>query len=395
MRTRTRYVGLILFAAVATSLWWWRGREGVIGVETAVVTRGPFEEMLSEDGRTRARWHVDVTAPVSGEWRPAALRVGDSVAAGQSLGALTAAPADPANARALTAQLGVAHAELTAARAADAVAVAAEVEARRALGRAERLGAAGGVTEEELERVRTAAEARAREREAARARVTAAMFARDAARALLPGGGSTVHVRAPDAGVVLRLDEEHARVVPAGAPLLMIGATDVLEVVVDVLSSDAGRIPVGAAMQLRSGDDTVAAHVLRIEPVAHTVRSALGVDEQRVAVIGDVHAPDARLGHDYEVRARIVLSRRDSVLVLPAGALFRDGDAWYVFVVDAERRARRQQLRLIARGEEMAVVEGIGEGAEVIVHPPEGLREAGRVRPLTPSPAPSTAPAPR
>lgn len=379
MRTRTRWILIAAVGTAGVAALWWRSSTRPLDVETAVVTRGPFEETLVEDGRTRVRWHVDVTAPVSGEWRPADLRVGDTVAAGATLGTLAAAPADPANARALAAQLGVAEAELTAARAAVAVAIAAEAEAARALGRAERLGAAGGVTDEELERTRTAAEAREREREAAHARVTAATFARDAARALLPGGGGTVRVTAPGAGVVLRHDEEHARVVPAGTPLLMIGATGILEVVVDVLSSDAARVPVGARMWLVNGADTVEAHVLRVEPVAHTVRSALGVDEQRVSVIGDIHAPGRRLGHDFEVRSRIVLSRRDDALVIPSGALVRDGTAWMVYTVDEDGRARRHPVTLVSRGAEQSAVDGIAAGARVIVHPPEALAEGARV----------------
>lgn len=379
MRTRLRWTLFVLPATIVVVALWWRASRAALDVETATVVRGPFEETLVEDARTRVRWHVDVTAPVTGEWSPAELHVGDTVAAGALLGTLAAAPADPATARALQAQLGVSDAELIAARAAEAAALAAQQEAERALGRAERLGEAGGVTLEELDRIRTGAEARSREREAARARVTAAAFARDAARALLPGGGGLVRVSAPGAGVVLRLDEEHARVVPAGAPLMMIGATGALEVVVDVLSTDAARVPVGAAMQLTSGTDTVAAHVLRVEPVAHTVRSALGVDEQRVSVIGDVHAPGA-LGHDFEVRARLVLSRRADALVIPSGALVRDGGAWSVFVVGEDARARRQSVTVLSRGAERSAVEGLAAGTRVVLHPPEALEEGARVK---------------
>jgi HlyD family secretion protein len=378
MRTRTRWILIVTAVVAAVTFLWWRASAAPLAVETALATRGPFEEVLEEDGRTRVRWHMDVTAPVSGEWQPAQIRVGDTVQAGATLGVLTAAPADPANARALAAQLGVAEAELSAARAAAEMAVDAEAEAARALGRAERLGEAGGVTLEELDRTRSAAEARQRGREAAEAKVAAAIFARDAARALLPGGGRAVRVLAPGAGVVLRLDEEHARVVPAGTPLLMIGSTGALEVVVDVLSADAARIPVGARMRLLSGSDTVDAQVLFVEPVAHTVRSALGVDEQRVSVVGDIRTR-SRLGHDFEVRARIVLNRREQALVIPSGALIRDGAAWAVFVVDAEGRARRQSVSLVARGADAAAVDGLADGTRVVVHPPESLSEGVRV----------------
>lgn len=380
MRSPVRWLSLLAAVAVVGAVLWWRVAGTVLDVQTAVVTRGSFEETLVEDARTRVRWHVDVTAPVTGEWSPADLQVGDTVTAGTLLGTLTSAPADPSTTLQLRAQLGVAEASLLAARAMEAEMVAALGEAQRAQGRAERLGAAGGVTDEELDRIRTLTESRTRERDAARARVSAAVFARDAARAALPGGGGRVRVTAPGAGVILRLDEAHPRIVPAGAPLVMVGATDLLEVVVDVLSSDAARIPVGAPMWLQNGMDTITAHVLRVEPVAHTVRSALGVDEQRVSVIGDIHDGGDRLGHDFEVRARIVLSRRDGVLVVPAGALVRDGEAWTIFVLDAQGVARAVPVQVVARGAEQAIVDGVDEGARVVVHPPEALASGAKVR---------------
>jgi HlyD family secretion protein len=383
MRIKTRWIALAAAAVVIAAAAWWWTRDAGTAVESAPVVRGLFEETLTEDGRTRARWHVDVTAPVTGEWRPAPLQVGDKVSAGRRLGTLVAAPADPATARQLAAQLGVAEATLEAARAAEAAARVASDDAARSLGRAERLGAAGGVSEERLDQARSMAEALRRELDAARARVTATAFARDAARALLPGGGAPVAVAAPSDGVVLRVDEEHARVVPAGTPLMMIGSVASPEVVVEVLSTDAGRIPVGASMRIVSGRDTLAARVLRVEPTAHTVRSALGVDEQRVLVVGDItdttHAA-GRLGHDFEVRARIVLSRRPDALMVPAGALVRDGDAWAVFVIDDEGKARWQQVRLVARGSDVAAVEGVDAGRQVIVYPPEELTDGTRVR---------------
>ncbi|MCE9601301.1 MAG: HlyD family efflux transporter periplasmic adaptor subunit [Gemmatimonadetes bacterium] len=379
MRTRLRWLIFVGTAGLVVAALWWRTSRMATSVETALVVRGTFEESLVEDGRTRVRWHVDVTAPVAGEWNPAALRVGDRVTAGRELGTLTAALADPASQRQVAAELGVAEATLTAARAAEAAALAAESEAARALGRAERLGTAGGVADEELDRIRTIAVSRQREREAARARVTAAEFGRDAARARLPGGGGIVRVNAPGVGVVLRVDEEHPRVVPAGTPLLMIGALGALEVVVDVLSTDAARIGVGVPLRVLVGTDTARGRVLRVEPVAHTVRSALGVDEQRVSVIGALDDSTARLGHDFEVRTRIVLGTRPGVLIVPSGALVRDGDAWSVFVVDESRRVHASRVTLLARGSDTAAIEGLAEGARVVVYPPEAISGGARV----------------
>ena len=378
---RWRMIGIAAGVAVALAgAAWWRIAPHGLAVETAVVRRETFEEVLVEEGRTRARWHLDLAAPVTGAWAPGALAVGDTVRAGMPVGVLTAAAADPATARQVVAQVGAADATVEATRAIERAALTAAMESARRAARAEQLGPTGGIAPQDLDEIRATADARQREYEAARARVTAAVFARDAARALLPGAGAPVTVRAPTTGVVLRVDEEHPRVVPAGTPLLMLGAFGWPDVVVDVLSRDASRIPAGAPMRVISGTDTLTARVRRVEPAARTVRSALGVDEQRVQVIGEIVAAPRTLGHEFAVEARVVLSRRPQALVVPAGALVRDGLRWTVFVVDDGGRARRTPVRLIVRGEESAAVAGVEAGRRVVVYPPEALRDGMRVR---------------
>lgn len=375
-RTRTLIVvGMLALGAAG----WWLARGAPVEVTTSPVVRGSFEEGIAETGRTRARWHVDLAAPVGGEWLPSPLKVGDSVAAGALLGSLAAAPPDPATARQASARAGAANAGLDAARAAVLSAEGAVAEAERTLSRSERLLPAGGVSEMRLDELRTAADLCRRELEAARARLSAAGFERDAARALLPGGaGAPVPLRAPAAGVVLRVDEEHARALPAGTPLLMLGALGAPEVVVSVLSSDAIRVRVGAPLRAACGADTLSGAVTRVEPSARTVRSALGVDEQRVQVIGDL--PGCELGHDFEVDAWIQTRRLDGVLAVPAGALVRDGASWNVFVIGGDGRARRRPVTLLGRSPERAAIEGLVEGTRVVVYPPEGLVDGARVK---------------
>ena len=182
-------------------------------------------------------------------------------------------------------------------------------------------------------------------------------------------------------GVILRIDEEHGRVLPAGAPLLMLGAVGAPEVVVDILSRDAERVPRDAALTVISGADTIAGRVRRVEPTARTVRSALGVEEQRVQVIGVLDSlRGARVGHDFAITARIVLSRREEATIVPTGALVRDGTAWSVFIVDAKGRARRTPVTLVARGTDESAIEGLAAGAVVVLYPPEALTDGSAVR---------------
>ena len=92
------------------------------------------------------------------------------------------------------------------------------------------------------------------------------------------------------------------------------------------------------------GDAPLLGRVRLIEPAAFLKISALGVEEQRVNVIADfVDPPEKRatLGDAYRIEARIVISEADNVLKVPAGALFRRGEEWAIFVSERGRAMLR------------------------------------------------------
>ena len=122
------------------------------------------------------------------------------------------------------------------------------------------------------------------------------------------------------------------------------------------------------------------ARVRTVEPSGFTKVSPLGVEEQRVNVIGTLLEPPGALGDRFRVEARIVLWEGAGVLKVPAGALFREGDGWAVFVVE-EGRARRRTVRLGHRNpDEAEVAEGLRLGETVVVHPSDAVRDGARVR---------------
>lgn len=374
MTARTRWIVIGVAAVVVAGGIWLMARPTPATFDTANVMRGDVEEVLVEDARTRARWHVDLTAPVGGEWTPVALEPGDTVRAGQLLGTLSVPPQDPQTASQARAQVGVAEASLAAAQAAEQEASVAAREATRARDRIERLINSGGISQEQIDLARAADEARTRELEAARAQVVAARYTRQSARAFLPGGaGAPVQLRAPANGLVLRVDEAHERVVPAGSPLLQVGSLEQPEVVARVLSADAPRVKEGATMIVIVGRDTLRGRVTRVEPTAQTVRSALGVEEQRVPVVGDIPSGSVRLGHDFQIEARIVVTRVAGGTVVPVGALVREGNAWSVFVLGGKDQIEQRAVTLLARGVDYAAVEGVTVGDRVVVYPPEDI----------------------
>jgi HlyD family secretion protein len=197
-------------------------------------------------------------------------------------------------------------------------------------------------------------------------------------------------VAAPVAGVVLRVAQESETIVQAGTSLLDIGDPRDLEVVVDVLSTDAVEIRAGAVVTIIhwGGQATLAGRVRRVEPVAFTKISTLGVEEQRVNVLIDIVSPAeqwARLGDAYQVDAQIVVFAQDDATIVPAGALFRRGDQWSVYVMK-DGRAQIREVQVLRRsGRFAAIASGLNQGEAVIVYPGDRVASGVRVALRQPS----------
>jgi HlyD family secretion protein len=258
-------------------------------------------------------------------------------------------------------------------------------------GRRERLAVTGGVSQEELERARLDLSGARDARDAAAAQLDAARADLAAARTVLDvrRSGATdrsVSVRAPIGGVVLRLIEEHERVVPPGALLAQVGEPADLEVVVPLLTADAERVKPGAAVAFTTGAGTppLRAVVTVIEPAAFTKLSPLGVQEQRVNVIAKVQGVAAGIGDAFRVDARITVDERRDATIVPLPALVRHGDGWSVWVVQGGRALARG-VGLGARASDGAqVTAGLSRGDTVVLYPPDAIANGARIRPGAP-----------
>jgi hypothetical protein len=106
------------------------------------------------------------------------------------------------------------------------------------------------------------------------------------------------------------------------------------------------------------GPGTLAGRVRRVEPAAFTKISTLGVEEQRVNVLIDIISPAeqwARLGDAYQIDAQIVVFTQEDATVVPAGALFRRGDQWNVYVVK-DGCAQIREVQVLRRSGRFAAI---------------------------------------
>jgi HlyD family secretion protein len=110
-----------------------------------------------------------------------------------------------------------------------------------------------------------------------------------------------------------------------------------------------------------------------------------GAAEIEIEVIDPTLADQSthRLGDNYRVEARIVVWENTAALRAPAGALFQRAGRWQSFVV----AGGRSQLRTVkvgrSNGIQTEILDGLSEGAQVIVYPGDKVSADMRVAPLS------------
>ena len=181
--------------------------------------------------------------------------------------------------------------------------------------------------------------------------------------------------------------QESETTLPAGTPIMEIGNVESdLEVVVELISSDAVKVTVGDPVTLHDwgGPNELRGEVLRIDPFGVTKFSALGVEEQRVRVEIALLSPAedrSRLGHGYRLEARIIVWQADDVLTVPASSLFRENGNWSVFVVE-EGTAHLSDVEIgQSNGVLAEVISGLEESDVVVLYPSAAIAHGSKVAP--------------
>jgi HlyD family secretion protein len=366
-------------------------------VDLAAVATGPLTVTVLEEGKTRIRHRHVVAAPVAGMLERITLRAGDRLEAGQTvLAVIQPTPSaflDPRTQAEAEARVQMAEAAQKQRQAQLERARAALEMAEKEKARTTRLQKDGAVSIREYDQAISQVDMLNREVSAAEFALEVSKFeilqTQAAARqAGTPEGESSspITLRAPVSGFVLNVFEESSRPVTPGLPLLEVGDPADLEAEIELLSSDAVAVRPGAevAIEQWGGDRPLRGKVTVIEPGGFTKISALGVEEQRVKVrvdFLDPIPPERPLGDRYRVEARIVTWHADSVLRVPAGALFRRGGDWMAFVFE-DGRVRLATVTIgHHNGVAAEVLSGLAPGQRVILHPPDGVAEGKRVRP--------------
>jgi HlyD family secretion protein len=362
-------------------------------VETGVVGRGPLTVHVSEEGKTRIRNRYIVAAPVAGNMRRVVLKPGDPVEAGvtviTTIEPVAAPLLDP---RARTqAEAVVAMHEASRQRAAESL-QAAHAALKLAESDRDRMRSVtydGTLSDSDRDRMEAEASIKAAEVRAMEFSLQVIDYELAQARAVLErpadgGAGNLIEVKSPVSGRVLNVMQESETVAAPGMAILEIGDPADLEIEAEILSRDAVAIQPGDPVEIEQwgGEESLKARVRRVEPAAFTKISALGVEEQRVIVLCDLLDPPESaqaLGDRFRVEVRVAVWHDDDVLVAPAGALFREGNACKTFI----HQNGRARLTAIDAGRSdgrlTQVLSGLNEGDKLLLHPPDTVVDGSRV----------------
>jgi HlyD family secretion protein len=407
-------------------------------VDLVTVEREDLQVTVDAEGRTRVQDRFVVAAPVDGRLGRVELSAGDEVEEGEIVARIDPLPftsqVRQAQARIDSLQAEIAGVDTqrpkdfaleqardriqlaqTEQRQAQANLSRAEAElaqAQRDRQRAEDLAAQGALPQQDFESARLTETSREQAVKAAEERLQGAIAAVNAAQqdlsilqaeqkdpdylvdvyqgeidqveaelARLADEAQRTNITAPVGGRVLRVPQESARFVTAGTPLIELGNPDLLELEIDVLSSDAVKIQPGDTILVEQwgGDGTLMAEVRYIEPSAFTKVSALGVEEQRVNIIANFVDADVPLGDGFRVDTQIVIDEAVDALTVPISALFPCDPGTCVFTVE-DGRARQTAITPGPRNTFEAVIEnGLEEGDTVIAFP-ESIESGRRVK---------------
>ncbi|MDV4145932.1 efflux RND transporter periplasmic adaptor subunit [Shimia sp. FJ5] len=385
-------VGLV--AAALAAAFWPQPTE----VDLGTVKRGAMRLTVDEEARTQVRDPYVVSTPIAGHLLRVDLQPGDRVTQGETIVARML-PTNPAALDIRTreqagAAIDSAKAALRVAEADLNKALSDRDLAQTALERARKLFAQGNISQAAMERSESAMRTAQAVVDTARAAISMRVADLNNAEANLisfdnigqaRSASEAIDLPSPITGVVLRVIQESETILPAGTPVLEIGDTaNDLEVVVELLSSDAVRVAIGDPVEIDNwgGDGVLNGMVERIDPFGFTKFSALGVEEQRVnSVIRFTDPPEQRggLGHGFRVEARIIVWQDEDTLIAPSSALFRHDDGWAVFVI-REGHAVLTPIEIGRNnGFSAQILDGLDVGAEVVLYPSATLVDGARI----------------
>lgn len=178
-------------------------------------------------------------------------------------------------------------------------------------------------------------------------------------------------IKAPMDGIVAERIANPGETVPVDGRIVTLVDTSRMEVAAMVPASDVARLRIGQAASIRVdgfGERSFAGTISRIAPMTQSgsrvVPVFVAITDREAALRGGMFA-----------QGEIVVAEQARAIALPPAAIRRDAQGEHVLMV-VGGRLERQAVRVVgswARGD-LVEVEGLAEGARVVLVPHPGLK---------------------
>ena len=374
---------LALIVLLGGGAWLALSARGALPVHTAVAQPlgggGAGASVLDATGYVTARREATVSAQITGKVTEVLFDEGDRVKEGQVIARL-----DDAAQKAALAQ---AQAQAQSARALlnqDEAQLAQNV---RDQARDEDLVKRNLVSQQALEQARTQVDTQTALVQSQREQIDLAEANMRAAQVQL----DYCTVRAPFSGVVIAKAAQVGEIVSplsAGGGFTRTGIgtlvdMDSLEIEVDVNEAYINRVEPGQPVEsvLNAYPDwRIPSHVIAIIPTADrskaTVKVRIGFDLKDARIVPDM---GVRVSFEAKAAAGAAAQPQPHGVLVPAGALRRDGSEDVVYVLKDHRAQRRAVTPGAASGDSREVLAGLSPGESVIVDAPAGIGDGAAV----------------
>lgn len=335
-------------------------RESSPTASVAPVTRGDLSSTLTVAGEFQPYQEVDLHAKVSGYIRRINVDIGDRIKNGEVLAVLEVPELNAQVARAKS-EVAYAQADYVAVHA--AYTRLAEAAKRRP----------GLIAEQELD------DTRAKDQDA-EAKINVAKSALEATEgqlAVSKADNQRVQsledysiVTAPFTGVVTMRYADVGSLIQAGTtsatqsePVVRVAQSDLLRLRMPVPEEDVPYIHIGGEMQIRvkATGKTFTGKVIRFTRELNTSTRTMLAEV-------DVPNPDLSLTSGMYAETTITLQHKSNTLIIPAGAVIRQGGSSYVLVVDSQNKVVKVPVVVGIQGaDRVEISKGLSENQQVIV----------------------------
>jgi RND family efflux transporter MFP subunit len=379
-----RWVWALAAVAVLALVWLVTGLGGSRGVPVQVVAvkRGDLVVPVQCDGTLEPPPGGELRSPEAATVGAILAREGDRVAPGTPLVTLSTPELSQKalDARAEALRL---KAERESARAELSDAQVEEKHLREVFEADQRLLASGAITRAAAESDERALRQAEGKLSAARARLSglegpnSRLALAERAAADLEKRAAALTVRASSAGVVYGLPRRVGEAVEPGQVVANVVDPERRRVRARVDQPDLPRIAPGQRMVLAFDGLPRERWEGRVTQVAPGLRDVGGREVGEV--LGEVADPQGRLPANAAVDVQIVTGEKSGTLLVPRGAVIRDGDRRFVYVLE-DGRARRRAVEVGLLGlNEAEITGGLKEKDAVILPGAEALSEGLRV----------------